>query len=744
MAASHPLTSLQSQLHAAVDQKNYGQVVQLYEQLIQAEPAVKSHYWGMGLALLLQGQEAEAQMTWFMALADEPAEQVEYLTLELVEVLAQAAEKQAAETEWATAWVIRQHIRELAPAHVSNLLHLLWLSLQRGDLSPEDLSNLGILDRLPLAQPAEVPLALLGQVLEDLLTDVPPHPLYLQFAEACLPLFPNPNDFVEIVLPAAVRIAYTRKLPLVAADLAEMCLRAVPDSLDVLMQLAPFYQNAQQYDRGIAAARHCFAAATNPTEQVFGSHLLLRGLMNAGGYWDEALTRLHNHEALLQSLVQEHPVILDSTRNLRLLSTGFFFPYFRDDAIGNRKLQNQLLELCHTNIQLQHPNIADRYAQRHQARLTSQRTRPQLKVGYISHCFCNHSVGWLARWLIKHHDRQNVQVFLYFVNYKSVDDYLQLQYSGMDCVIRQMGIHSLEIAEQIFQDDLDILVDLDSITLDVTCEVMSLKPAPIQVTWLGWDASGLPAIDYYIADPYVLPDEAQTYYREKIWRLPHTYLAVDGFEVGVPTLKRSDLDIPADAVVYLSAQRGYKRHRDTARLQLQILKAVPNSYFLIKGFADQTSVQGFFRDLARDVGVDCDRLRFLPDTPSEDIHRANLSLADVVLDTFPYNGATTTMETLWVGIPLVTRVGQQFAARNSYTMLVNAGIEEGIAWSDEEYVEWGVRFGMDSALRQQVAWKLWRSRQTAPLWNARQFARDMEQAYQQMWHEQCRSISQDA
>ena len=119
--------------------------------------------------------------------------------------------------------------------------------------------------------------------------------------------------------------------------------------------------------------------------------------------------------------------------------------------------------------------------------------------------------------------------------------------------------------------------------------------------------------------------------------------------------------------------------------------------------------------------------------PSETIHRANLAIADVVLDTFPYNGATTTLETLWMGIPLVTRVGEQFAARNSYTMLKNVGIEEGIAWTDEEYVEWGIRLGTDAALRQQVREKLRRSRQTSPLWNAKQFTREMERAYEQMW-----------
>jgi predicted O-linked N-acetylglucosamine transferase (SPINDLY family) len=226
---------------------------------------------------------------------------------------------------------------------------------------------------------------------------------------------------------------------------------------------------------------------------------------------------------------------------------------------------------------------------------------------------------------------------------------------------------------------------------------------------------------------------AQDYYVEKIWRLPQTYIAVDGFELDVPTVRRDDLDIPSDAVIYVSFQRGYKYNPQTARLQMQIVKAVPNSYFLIKGYADEESVKNFFTEMAKSEGVESDRLRFLPIVQTETQHRANLAIADVVLDTYPYNGATTTLETLWMGIPMVTRVGQQFASRNSYAMMMNVGVTEGIAWTDEEYLEWGIRLGKDSQLRQQISWRLKESKKTSPLWNAQQFTRQMEKAYEQMW-----------
>jgi predicted O-linked N-acetylglucosamine transferase (SPINDLY family) len=110
-----------------------------------------------------------------------------------------------------------------------------------------------------------------------------------------------------------------------------------------------------------------------------------------------------------------------------------------------------------------------------------------------------------------------------------------------------------------------------------------------------------------------------------------------------------------------------------------------------------------------------------------------------VLDTYPYNGATTTLETLWMEIPLVTKVGEQFAARNSYDFLMQVGIQAGIAWSDQEYMDWGIQLGQDAALRAMIKSQLQIAKQHSPLWKAQQFTQAMEKAYQQMWQIYCES-----
>ncbi|KAF3886316.1 MULTISPECIES: O-linked N-acetylglucosamine transferase, SPINDLY family protein [Nostocales] len=723
---------LHNQAYQCLIQGDYYQGARLYEQAIAIEPDVKSHYWHLGLVLLLQGHEAEAQTTWLMALVEQEPAEIEQWTVELMSVLETEAQRRLTLRDYSTAWLLRQHIREIQPTNINNLLHLAQLAIKLDTLTNDELNALELIPLLKADILIELDIDLLLQVLQEILNSVPLFPASLEFAQACLPYI-EPLPLLRILLQVSVTVAYSMQQPAQGARIAKLCLDIAPDNPEVLRHLAAFYQNSGEHSKGIEIAKQYYSLMENLLDKVLANHMVLRGLMHAGGYWEEASLMFQRHESLLLSLIAEQPSLVDKPHMVRLLTSTFFFPYWRDEAQSNRLIQNEVAKLFQSSLQNSNRELRKQYNSQLILRKTHSKSKKKLKIGYLSAFLKRHSVGWLARWLFEHHNRDLFEIYGYFVCYKDTYHPLQEWYINQVDKAHKLGTHSGEIAKKIYEDEIDILIDLDSITLDISCEVMALKPAPIQVTWLGWDASGIPAIDYYIADPYVLPDSAQNYYTEKIWRLPETYIAVDGFEVGIPSLRREHLDIPNDAVVYLSAQGNYKRHPKTVRLQMQILKEVPNSYFLIKGFADEEAVKDFFIQIAQEEGVNAERLRFLPDVALEAVHRANLYIADVVLDTYPYNGATTTLETLWMCVPLVTKVGQQFAARNSYTMMMNAGVAEGIAWTNEEYVEWGVRLGKDSALRQKIAWQLRQSRLTAPLWNGKRFTCHMEKAYEEMW-----------
>ncbi|WP_082127369.1 O-linked N-acetylglucosamine transferase, SPINDLY family protein [Calothrix sp. 336/3] len=724
--------NLHQQAYQSLLKNDFQQAISLYEQAIEIEPELKSSYWYLGVLLLLQGQETEAQSTWLMAMLDIEENEIEKNTQELAEILQAEANRQNTFDNYHQAHLLRQHLQEIQPRNIDNLLYLIQLEVKLATFTNETIENSQIINLLQKSSKLEFTTDLLQTVLQNILETVPLFPKSIELAQASIPHL-EPQKLLSLLLRTSVTVAYSMQAPTPGAKYAELCLKIAPNHPEILRHLAACYQNSGEHLRGIEIAKQYYALMTTLVDKVQASSLVIRGFMHAGGYWEEANLAFQHQEELFTQLIAEQPILDGIPHMCRLLTGTYFFPYWRDAAATNRKLQNQVAHLFQSSLEIGRQELQAKY----QSQLTAKKAHgnqvKKLKIGYLSAYLKRHSVGWLARWLLEHHNRDRFELYGYFLSYKDTQHPLQEWYVNQVDKAHKLGTNSGEIAECIYADDIDILVDLDSITLDISCEVLALKPAPIQVSWLGWDASGIPTVDYYIADPYVLPDTAQSYYAEKIWRLPETYIAVDGFEVGIPNLRREDLDIPPEAIVYLSAQGNCKRHPDTINLQMQILKAVPHSYFLIKGFAEEEAVKQFFIQMAEAEGISAERLRFLPDVALESVHRANLTIADVVLDTYPYNGATTTLETLWMGVPLVTKVGEQFAARNSYTMMMNAGICEGIAWNDSEYIDWGVRLGQDAALRQKITWQLYQSRRTAPLWNGAKFTQQMEEAFEQMW-----------
>jgi predicted O-linked N-acetylglucosamine transferase (SPINDLY family) len=705
----------------------YAPAATVLEQAVEEEPSFAENYLSLGVIYLLLGKEEEAQTIWLCSMSQLEETAIPRWTTHLVELLETEAQRQAEKTQLQTSWLLRQHLREFAPKHINNLLKLLQLELQLDQFSPKILVESGITQVLAQSSPEQVDQDLLLQVLIKLLEF--PEDQVLEFTQACLPIVELHQTLADLLFQAAESITSVPNKDQshfkFAIKLLNLILDIQPPSLHILGTLWSFYRTIFSYSDEVEIAHQFFDLSDNLSNKFIGSRMLLDAYLRAGK-WLEIQPIAQRYHQLLEAMTdQPERVDLISVKQL-MFNISL---YLQDDLTQNSHLRNKAAWAFHYTISrnfscqeiLKRPTDLDAYSHR------------KLKVGFFSHTLRNHSVGWLSRWLFKYLDQTKFEYSVYLQRMESSNRYYQEWFAPYVSVTHTCSDYIEDVANLIARDQVDILIDLDGPTLDAASCVLALKPAPIQATWLGWDASGLPSIDYFIADPYVLPANAQEHYREKILRLPQTYIAVEGFEADVPDLKRSDLNIPADAIVYLSNQRALKQHPDVIRAQMQIIKEVPNSYLLIKGGADVSMNKDYFVYMADQVGISLDQVRFLGQAAMESMHRANLRIADVVLDTFPYNGATTTLEALWMGIPLVTKVGEQFTARYSYAFLKNVGVEEGIAYSDAEYVEWGVRLGTDERLRQQVVWKLRQSRQTSPLWNPKQFACDMENAFLQMW-----------
>jgi predicted O-linked N-acetylglucosamine transferase (SPINDLY family) len=707
--------------------------IQEYEQNITENPQEVTNYWYLGLALLLAEREEEAQIAWMTPMLEFGEEESEQWLLQLTEILFNAAQQQETDSQCQLAWVIRQHIREFVPGHINNLLKIIELNI---DLKIEDLqTNVNQLIAIisELIEPPIFDEKLLVLVIEKLLRPNPVNPPAFidKLVESFTPYLINSETTIQLLIDKADAYSHFFDYQM-SLYFAKIAYHLRPNNLVCLGKIISPLQSlaGSYYKESIDWANKYLEIAQEPIDKIIGNHLLLTGFLYSLDYPEKAVQIYQQYKQLLSDLVNNQT---ESKSLIDILAIGAFFLYMEDNPHENRLIRNRLAALCQKMIWKEYSKEINIYQQRLNTPRPALSARP-LRIGYVSECFISHSVGYLAWWLLKYHNRQEFDIHLYSLRENIYDPQQQAYKNEFGDHFHQLCPPIVTIADKINEDEIDILVDLDSLTSYSNCAILALKPAPIQVSWLGYDATGFPTVDYFIADNYVLPASAQNDYTEKIWRLPQNYIGIDGFTVGTPTISRESLDIPNDGIIYFSSQTGLKRNPDNIRLQMQIIKQVPNSYFLLKSFrSNHEDLRDFIAPLAEAEGLDLECFRFLPSAPTDMEHRANLAIADIVLDTYPYNGATTTLETLWMGVPIVTRVGEQFAARNSYTMMMNAGITQGIAWSDEEYVEWGVKLGKDEKLRQEIVWKLRKSRQTSPLWNGKKFAREMENAYLQMW-----------
>ena len=224
--------------------------------------------------------------------------------------------------------------------------------------------------------------------------------------------------------------------------------------------------------------------------------------------------------------------------------------------------------------------------------------------------------------------------------------------------------------------EIDIAIDLSGHTEGTRLDVLSHRPAPVQMTYLGFPGTlGLPFIDYLIADPRIIPPEQQKHYAEKILYLPHCYLPRDTSVVPSPeTPKRSDFGLPEEGFVFCSFNHDYKINPPMFKVWMDLLKEVPGSVLWLMKLND--TAQANLSKEALKHGVNPERLVYATRVPRVEDHLARYRLADLFLDTFPYNGHTTAGDALSAGLPVVTVCGNSFASRVAGSLMHDIGVND--------------------------------------------------------------------
>ncbi|WP_404822270.1 O-linked N-acetylglucosamine transferase, SPINDLY family protein [Pseudanabaena yagii] len=448
----------------------------------------------------------------------------------------------------------------------------------------------------------------------------------------------------------------------------------------------------------------------------------------------------------IETYILDHGEILTNIE-VEVLYNNFLFivSSIRDDVTLNTNLYKFIGGIYKEKIiqakQNSHPIKNYTYQQRY----TIREEHP-LKIGFISPHFTRHPVGWCSFDVISELSRLTPHVYLYNTGKIEPDDRTHLfeeiaekyyWYDNKQLPIKDGGTFSnrLErVVGDILQDSLDILVDLDSITIPLNTHILYRKLAPVCISWLGFDAPFISADNYILCDQYTHPSSFDQYYLEKLVRLPDSHMAIAGFE-HTPIDRehqRSVLGISPEQVAYLFAAPGRKFNHEGAIACISILNHVPNAVLMHKGSGDNEAIRSIYYQECSNQGVDYDRVKFLRSYKTEEEHRSTYLLADIYLDSYPYNGGSHNLEALWLGLPVVTRVGSQSFARMGHSFLRSVGIDEGIASSWEEYIKWGVKLGTDTYLRNSIRERLIQSKHPdtlAPLWNPQKLAKDMYEIF---------------
>lgn len=347
----------------------------------------------------------------------------------------------------------------------------------------------------------------------------------------------------------------------------------------------------------------------------------------------------------------------------------------------------------------------------------------RIRVGMVSCDFYHHATSMLLVEVLEKLDRNRFEVFLYSHGIDDGSDLRKRMVATADHFMECGPMKPKEQADAIRADHIDILFELKGFTLDTRLATFAYRPAPIQVAWLGYPGScGAPFIDYIIGDPVVTPMSAQHFYTEHIAQMPVTYQPNDTSRHRDVTRTRIECGLPQDALVFGCFNQSYKVTRDVFDSWCRILKRVPNSVLWL--LVPEEPVQDTLRKEAARRGVDASRLYFAKFEKTEK-HRQRLGLADIALDTYPCGGHTTTSDTLWAGVPVVSLMGDTFASRVAGSLLSAVHLSELTCTSLKQYEDVAVNLALDQKRLQTMRQGLLASRDTAPLFDSTRFANDL-------------------
>ncbi|MCM8621666.1 MAG: acetylglucosamine transferase [Candidatus Accumulibacter sp.] len=348
----------------------------------------------------------------------------------------------------------------------------------------------------------------------------------------------------------------------------------------------------------------------------------------------------------------------------------------------------------------------------------------KIRIGYCSSDFCLHPVAMLMVEMFESHDREKFEVYAYCWSPEDGSEVRKRVIAAMDHFQRIDQLGDEEAACLIREHEIDILVDLQGQTAGARMNMLAYRPAPIQITYLGLPATtGLPFIDYVIADRFLIPEEEARYYSEMPLYMPDIYQVSDRKRaLGTPP-SRASCGLPEDRFVYCSFNNNFKFTPEMFSVWMNILRRVSGSVLWL--LADNPWAETNLRQEAINQGIEPSRLIFTERVAPEN-YLARYQIADLFLDTFPFNAGTTANDALWMGLPVLTRSGRTFASRMAGALLTAANLGELITYQLSDYEEKAVALGHRRTECERMRAHLIRERTQGVLFDTHLFVRNLE------------------
>ena len=509
-----------------------------------------------------------------------------------------------------------------------------------------------------------------------------------------------------------------------------------PDYAEALINKGATLKELKRYEEAIAFAEQALVINPNLAEAWANKGAALKDLRRyeeAIVHYDKALSLKFDIDWVWGDLLYTKMKICDWA-GLKESLEGI-----SKKVMANEKVSQALSLLALSDDALLHKKCSAIFAQ---AKYPANPTlgfipklskKEKIRIAYFSPDFRNHPVSLLTAELFEVHDRDRFEVFAFSLQKAPIGDETNLRLrKGFDRFIDVDEMSDQEIAQFARELEIDIAIDLAGPTQYSRTGIFSYRAAPIQVNWLGYPGTiGADFIDYIVADKIIIPEPHQQFYAEKIVYLPNTYMVDDSKRTAsTRVFTREEFGLPKNAFVFCCFNNDYKFNPQVLDSWSRILLTAKNSVIWIsennKYFRSNIVAEFESR------GIDHDRIIFAQRVEMMADHLSRYALADLFLDTHPYNAHTTALDSLKAGVPVLTLMGQSFASRVAASLLNAIGLPELITNTQEEYEALAIDLAMNPQKLTDIKLKLAKNRLTAPLFDTPLFTKNLEAAYIKM------------